>query len=182
MKRILFILILTFLVSCEGPEPRKPVQVKSGSFYKASIERSKKILAQEEAMIKRIIDKDTLNSYISSDNGFWYTYETKIEESNYTLKTNDEVLLAYSLLSLKGDTIYSKNDIGLVQHAVDKSQLFPGLRNGVKLLKEGEKATFLFPSSQAYGYKGDNNKIGPQTPLKASLELLKIIKKSDTLN
>lgn len=182
MKRILFILTLTFLVSCEGPEPRKPMQVKSGSFYKASIERSKKILAQEETLIEHIIKKDSLHTYFVSDSGFWYTYETKNEKSDYTLKTNDEVLLAYTLMSLKGDTIYSKNDIGLVQHAIDKSQLFPGLRNGLKLLKEGEKATFLFPSSQAYGYKGDDNKVGPQTPVKVSLELLKIIKKRDTLN
>lgn len=182
MKRILFITILSFLVSCRGPEPRQPVQVKSGSFYKVSIDRSKKILAQEEAIIKRIIAKDTLSSYASSDNGFWYTYETKNEESDYTLKTDDEVLLTYCLMTFNGDTIYSKDAIGLVQHAIDKSQLFPGLRNGIKLLKEGEKATFLFPSSQAYGYKGDDDKIGPQTPIKASLELLRIIKKRDTLN
>jgi FKBP-type peptidyl-prolyl cis-trans isomerase len=45
------------------------------------------------------------------------------------------------------------------------------------LLKEGEKATFLFPSSLAFGYHGDNNEIAPNTPIKSSIEILKIEKK-----
>jgi hypothetical protein len=46
-----------FLVlgSCKGPEPRKPVQQKSGSFFKESIERNRKLLAEEENMIQEII-------------------------------------------------------------------------------------------------------------------------------
>ncbi|MDT0606988.1 gliding motility-associated peptidyl-prolyl isomerase GldI [Croceitalea rosinachiae] len=182
MKRLLTVFTLILFCGCGQPEPRKPVQIKSGSFFKASIERSKKLLAEEEALFKSYIKKDTIHEYFMSDTGFWYRYEAKNETSDYELKTNDEILLAYTITNFNGDIIYSKNDIGIVQHAIDKSQLFPGLRNAVKLLKEGEKATFLFPSSQAYGYKGDNNKIGPQTPIIASLELLEILKKRDNLN
>jgi FKBP-type peptidyl-prolyl cis-trans isomerase len=57
---------------------------------------------------------------------------------------------------------------------VDKQELFMGLRDAVKLLKEGERATFLFPSSLAFGYHGDNNKIGTNVPLKSTVTLLKI--------
>ena len=182
MRYLLVILTIVLLWGCGEPEPRKPIQVKSGSFFKASIERSKQLLIKEEELIKKIIDKDTTSQYFMSDTGFWYKYHLKNEVSEYQLRTDDEVLLQYAVLNFNGDTIYSEQDIGIVQHAIDKSQLFPGLRNAVKLLKEGEKATFLFPSSQAYGYKGDNNKIGPGTPIATSLELLKIIKKQDSLN
>lgn len=85
-------------------------------------------------------------------------------------------------MSMSGDTIYKVDDIGLVEHAVDKSQLFPGLRNAVKLLRKGEKATFIFPSGQAYGYKGDNDKIGPNIPIKSSVHLLEIKKDSSNIN
>ncbi len=182
MKYLSFILVLLVLLGCEGPKPRKPVQVKSTSFYKESIERSKKLLAKEEELIKNIIEKDSTRTYISSSYGFSYFYEVEGQNNDYTPKTNDEVVFAYTVMNLANDTIYKAEDIGAVQHAIDKSQLFPGLRNGLKLMKELDKITFLFPSSQGYGYKGDGNKIGPNTPIKTSVQLIRIKKNKDSLN
>lgn len=183
MKSIFSLLISSLLlVSCNKIEPRRPIQKKSGSFIEASVERSKKLLAQEENYIKSIIEKDTVNTYLSSNSGFWFYYNQKIDSATYLPQPNDEVILSYNLLSLQNDTIYSTSEVGETQIMVDKSQLFPGLRNALKLLKEGESATFLFPSSQAFGYKGDNNKIGPNMPLKTNLKILKIIKQNDSLN
>ncbi|MEN1784304.1 MAG: gliding motility-associated peptidyl-prolyl isomerase GldI [Bacteroidota bacterium] len=171
-----------FLIGCSEPEPRRPVQQRSGSFFKASVERSKRILAQEEGLIQKLIDQDTAHQYMTSKNGFWYYYESRKDSSGYLPKTNDELILRYNVQSLAGDTIYSTEELGTVLHAVDKSQLFPGLRNAVKLLQEGEKATFIFPSAQAYGYKGDLQKIGPNLPLKSSVTLITIKKDSSNIN
>ncbi|MEM8929068.1 MAG: gliding motility-associated peptidyl-prolyl isomerase GldI [Bacteroidota bacterium] len=175
------LLSLLIVVACGEPEPRKPVQVKSGSFFKASVQRSKRILEVETKVIQGLIKKDSLKKYLPSTNGFWYTYEIKKDSLKYLPKTNDILLLTYNIMSLQGDTIYKVDDIGSVQHAVDKSQLFPGLRNGIKLLQKGEKATFVFPSGQAYGYKGDNNKIGPNIPIKSSVKILEIKKDSSNI-
>ena len=180
-KSLLALISLIFLVACGEPEPRKPVQVKSGNFFKESVERSKKILEAETVVIQDLIERDSINSYLPSTNGFWYTYEIKKDSSGYLPKSNDILLLTYNIMSLNGDTIYKKDDIGLVEHAVDKSQLFPGLRNAVKLLRKGEKATFIFPSGQAYGYKGDNDKIGPNVPIKSSVNILEIKKDSSNI-
>ena len=49
--------MLIALVSCGGPEPRKPVQVKTVSYIKESTERNKKMLAMEEKMMSDIIKK-----------------------------------------------------------------------------------------------------------------------------
>lgn len=182
MKYLSFIIVLILFLGCEGPKPRKPVQVKSKSSYKESIERSKKLLAQEQNLINNIIEKDSTREYYDSPNGFSYFYEVEDQSSTYQLKPNDEVVFTYTMMTLKSDTIYNAEEIGVVQHAIDKSQLFPGLRNGLKLMKTLDKITFLFPSSQGYGYKGDGNKIGPNTPLKASVQLLEIKKNKDSLN
>ena len=54
MRFFLAVLLVAIVVSCGGPEPRRPVEVKSGSFYKESIERTKKLLAAEEEAIQEI--------------------------------------------------------------------------------------------------------------------------------
>lgn len=180
-KSLLVLFTLIFVVACGEPEPRKPIQVKSGSFFKESVERSKRILEAETKVIQQLIKKDSLNEYLPSTNGFWYTYEIRKDSTDYLPKSNDILLLTYNIMSLNGDTIYRADDIGLVEHAVDKSQLFPGLRNAVKLLQKGEKATFIFPSGQTYGYKGDNNKIGPNIPIKSSVSILEIKKDSSNI-
>jgi len=180
MNRIILLALLLVLIACGGPEPRRPVKVKSGSFFTETVERNKKLLAQEETLIQEIIKADTSNVYFSSANGFSYHYEIKQDSVYYLPQTDDELILTYNIMSFKNDTIYSHDDIGVVHMLVDKEQLFPGMRGAVKLLQEGEKATFLFPSSLGYGYHGDNDKIAPITPIKSSVEIIKINKKIDS--
>ncbi|MEM8999814.1 MAG: gliding motility-associated peptidyl-prolyl isomerase GldI [Bacteroidota bacterium] len=182
MKVLKYLLLPIALIGCNEPAPRKPVKVKSGSFFTESVERNKRILEKEEAQIQKIIVKDSTHSYSASASGFWYYKLVENDSVAPIPETDDTVLLSYSLTSFDNDTIYSQDDIGIVNYRVDKQQLFPGLRNGIRLLREGERALFLFPSSQAYGYHGDENKIGPITPLKATVEIIKVNKKADSLS
>lgn len=176
MKTRIGILLCLILTACNGPEPRKPIQTKSGSFFKESVERSKKLLQLEEQKIQDIIKIDSLKHYNHTASGSWYHYWAINDSIEYTPKTDDLVVFTYDLLTLDNDTLYSTKDIGVVTYKVDKQELFPGLRNAVVLLKENEKATFLFPSSLGFGYHGDNNRIGTNVPLKSTLTILKIEK------
>ena len=182
MRTILILLLAFTVANCGGPEPRRPVEVKSGSFYKESIERNKQLVAQEEQLIQQIMAKDTLHEYLANPNGFWYYFESKNDTATYSPKTGDQILFTYNLMTLDNDTIYTAEEMGPTSYVIDKQQLFPGLQNAVKLLKINEKATFVFPSLQAYGYQGDNNAIGPKIPLKSSVELHTIIISNDSLN
>jgi gliding motility-associated peptidyl-prolyl isomerase len=170
-------IVLLMITSCGGPEPRKPIQTKSRSFFKASIERSQKLLKAEEQKIQEIIKTDSLKHYSHTASGSCYHYIVINDSVNYTPKTDDLVVMTYDLLTLDNDTLYSQKEIGVVSYKVDKQELFIGLRNAVKLLKEGEKATFLFPSSLAFGIHGDTDKIGINVPLKSTIRILKIEKK-----
>lgn len=182
MKISVILLLLVVLAGCEGPEPRKPVKVKSGSFIKESVERNKLLLAEEEKMIQDIIIKDSLHTYIASADGSWYYFENKNEEPSVTAQTDDLITFTYNMLSLENDTIYSEEELGIQKYKVDKQDLFPGLRSSLKLLAEGEKATFLFPSSMVYGYMGDKNKIGINVPIKSTITVLKIDQQNKELS
>lgn len=181
MKHLCYILLLIGFISCEGPQPRRPVKRSTTSAIQASIERSKKLLAAEEALIQALIAKDSTTQYVQSDTGSWFFYNKRNNVSDETAKPDDLVTMTYNVLSFTNDTLYSMQDIGIIKYKVDKQELFPGLRNAVKLLKENETATFLFPSSLAYGIPGDGDKVGISTPIKSTIAVLKIEKQQDSL-
>ncbi|WP_417362077.1 gliding motility-associated peptidyl-prolyl isomerase GldI [Galbibacter sp.] len=183
MKKIhlshLYLLGLVLLVSgCNQPKPRKPISVKTGSFMTTSIERSKALLSIEEAIIDSIIAKDTLNHYHSSPNGYSYYFNTQDSTLNYHAKEGDVVKINYDIRTLNNQTIYSREEIGTINFKIDKEDYFPGLRTAVKLLREGETATFLFPSSLAYGYHGDDHRIGTNQTIKSTIHIIEVIQKS----
>lgn len=175
----LYLLCLVFLTAgCSQPKPRKPISVKTGSFMSTSIERSKALLSHEEAIIDSIITKDTLNQYHSSPNGYSYYFNKLDSTNNYHPKEGDVVKINYDIRTLNNQTIYSSEEIGEINFKVDKEDYFPGLRTAVKLLREGETATFLFPSSLAYGYHGDDHRIGTNQTIKSTIHIIEIIQKS----
>ncbi|UWX56006.1 gliding motility-associated peptidyl-prolyl isomerase GldI [Maribacter litopenaei] len=181
MRTLNILLLMAFLFGCEESEPRKPVQRKSGSYFKESIERSRKLLEAEEKKIQEIIKRDSLKDYTHSASGSWYHYLRVNDSTDYTPQTDDIVTMNYNLLTLDNDTLYSESEIGTLSYRVDKQELFLGLREAIKLLKVNEKATFLFPSSIAFGYHGDNNRIGTNVPLKSTITILNIEKQQDNL-
>ncbi len=165
MNRLLTIAIILLAFGCKTPEARRPVSVKTGSFIDASVERNKKLNANEKAFIENLMKQQNID-YIASESGFWYYYNNKVEID--TLKTpdfGDVVNYNYNVKALNGNVIYSTEDIKTQTYAMDKEELFTGLREGLKLIKTGETVTFLFPSQKAYGYYGDENKIGRNVPL-----------------
>ncbi len=181
MRYFLYILSLFFLLtSCSNQQARKPVSYTENSFIKESIERNKKLIANEEKLIDDIIKKDTLKEYIASSKGYWYKYETKIEDALPNPKRGDIAYFDYEIKNLTNQIIYSKTELKPQEYYVDKENILMGLRDGIKLMKQGETVTFLFPSHMAYGYRGDTDKIASNQPIICTVTLNEI--KVDSLN
>ncbi len=165
MNKLVILVFAMLIVSCKTPEARRPISVKTGSFIDASVERNKQLNAKEQAVMQNLMQQQEKN-YIASESGFWYYYNNKVEIDSLTTPSfGDIVTYNYNVKALNGDTIYSKEDINTQTYAMDQEELFTGLREGLKLMKSGETITFMFPSQKAYGYYGDENKIGSNTPL-----------------
>lgn len=176
-KIILFLLGLLFFVSCKSPEARKPISVKTGSFIDASVERNKKLNAKEQASIQKILSEKKVD-YLRSQSGFWYYYNTKSEiDSLKTPSFGNIVNFNYEVKNLSGEIIYSKDEIKTQTYAIDQQEIFTGMREGLKLMKAGETVTFLFPSQKAYGYYGDQLKIGTNVPIICEVTVNSIIEK-----
>ncbi|GGE16714.1 hypothetical protein GCM10010831_17510 [Psychroflexus salis] len=131
--------------------------------------------AQEKKAILQIIEKDKDAKYNNSNNGFWYTYKTKASESDTIYpKKGDLVVFEYNLIELDGDTIYTTEEIGTREYYIDQERIFSGMRQGLKLMREGETVTFLFPSYKAFGYYGDLDRIGKNVALQSTVTLKSI--------
>jgi gliding motility-associated peptidyl-prolyl isomerase len=176
------VVIILIVTSCESPEARRPVTQKTGSFIKESVERNKKLIEAQQNQIEDLIKKNPDINYIVSQNGFWYYYINKIEGDSIKPKFGDIVNFNYNVKDLNGNTIYTSEELGNQNYAMEQEELFSGLREGLKLMKAGEVITFLFPSQQAYGYYGDENKIGTNVPLISTVTLNTITQKQTNNN
>ncbi len=175
-KLVIVILFICSAIACKSPEARRPVSQQSGSYVTESIARNKELIAQEEAVIQKLIEKDSTHIYYNSDSGFWYTYVKQDTLTTRTPVVGDLVNFIYDIKTLSGTPILTTEDIGSQVTQIDQSnqELISGIRDGLKLIKEGETITFLFPSHKAYGYYGLEDKIGSNLPIQSTVTLLKI--------
>lgn len=170
MKNSIYILLL-LLFSCKEPEARKPVNHSVTNFYKEVMVQNKRLNTLENIKIEQIIANDSLMAYKSSNNGFWYAFVKKDTLKKQTPKTGDLITLSYDVMSLYNQPIYKEQEMN---YMVDKQEFFPGLDQGVKMMKEGEEIVFILPSYTAYGVTGDGNKIKINQSLKSRVKLIKI--------
>jgi len=167
---VLFIAILIF-VSCKQQQARMPISHSSGTFMKESAERNKKLIKGEEGQIDSIIKSNPNIKYIASQKGYWYYYENKNDKDTLRPKKGDVANFDYEIKDIQGKVIYSQLELKPQSYIVDKQNIIMGLRHGIKLMHKNEKVTFLFPSHMAYGYHGDNRRIGTNEPLICTVTL-----------
>lgn len=166
------LLFAVLLVSCkQHEEARKPLSRASGTFMKKSADRNKKLVANEESVIKKIIKSNPKVKYYATKKGYWFSYDEKSTTETATPRKGDIAYFNLEVKDIEGKTIYSEADLGPQTYYVDKQDIMMGLRDGIKYMKKNETVTFLFPSHIAYGYHGDNNKIGPNESLICTVTL-----------
>ena len=168
---IYILLLLIVLSSCKQQQARNPVSQSSGTFMKESADRNIKLIKVEEKQIDSIIKSNPKIKYIASKKGYWYHYEVANTTDTLRPKRGDIAYFEYEIKDIKGNYIYTADELKPQIYKVDKQNILTGLRSGIKLMKKKERITFLFPSHIAYGYHGDNNKISTNEPLICTVTL-----------
>ncbi len=171
--------ISVILFSCGNTVARKPIVRKTSSFMEESVSLNKSIILEEENAFKALMELDSLNTYIASSDGFWYKFDKK-NVTEYVPEFGDELLYTYEVYDLNNTIIYTSEEIGEQKYFVDQQEIIEGLRNGLKLMNEGEIVTFLFPSHKVFGYLGDQKKIDINQSLIYKVQLIKIKKKNES--
>jgi len=167
---IFSILTLLFVSSCNERKPRFPIKVRTGVDYTGSIELSKRINQKEEKRLRKYLEIQDID-FDRSSFGFLYHIE---KNRNPLIASGDIVKYSFIVENLNGKVFYQKQTKTLI---VDHQEEIKGIHEGLKLMSEGAKATFIFPSHQAYGFHGDEKKIKTNTPLIYKVSVLKVLKK-----
>lgn len=171
----LFAALVLLTLSCAQPEARKPIVRKTSSFMSESIERNKLLTQAENELLQKKMAEDSARVYLNSEYGFWYYYDLRDDSDAPMAESGDQVRFNHEILDLAGQVIFSKEELGTTDYRVDRQELISGLQDGIKLMREGETVTFLFPSHKAYGYTG-SDRINPNQPLIYKVELIEVNK------
>jgi FKBP-type peptidyl-prolyl cis-trans isomerase FkpA len=84
------------------------------------------------------------------------------------------ISLEYEVRLLTGDLIYSSAEDGRLTFLVGRGGVPSGVEEGIKNLREGDKAKFILPSHLAYGLLGDDKRIPPRAVLVYDIEVADI--------
>ena len=171
---VLVLLFFAFFLACNSPSPRRPIVKNSSKVLEKSVTLNKKIIALEQASIKRFIVKDTLHDYINSNKGFWYCYLDKNSSESCPSK-GKQVFFEQEIQSLDGTVLLSKEALGIKSYVVDKEHRIKGFQEGIKIMRLGEEVQFVFSSFVAYRSKGNLEfNIGPNQPIVCRIKLISI--------
>jgi FKBP-type peptidyl-prolyl cis-trans isomerase FkpA len=159
MRREVF--IFSFLIvlsgSCRNETGHQRAAVKPGS--REMTELNRYLVQKDREIIQNYIERKSLKM-TESPAGLWYLI--KKEGNGQFLKDDDRISIKYECRLIDGTLCYSSDDTGPRQIVIGKTDIEPGLNEGLRLLKHGGQAVFILPPFLAFGLVGDGKKIPPR--------------------
>ena len=154
IRVIAFFLIFLPLFSCREKQGIRITASRPGKNEMADL--NKYLVQKDKERIKNYIERKNLNMN-ESPTGLWYQI---IKEGNgKAFAENDKVLMDYDCTLLDGTKCYSSKELGPKEVTIGRSEIEPGLNEGLLLLKPGAEAIFIIPPFLAYGLIGDRKMI-----------------------
>jgi len=155
---IIFILLIFLSGACRNEAENHKATVKPGS--REMTELNRYLVQKDREIIQNYIERKDLKM-TESPSGLWYLI--KNEGSGQSFKDNDRLTMNYECQLIDGTVCYSSDDLGPRQVIIGRTDIEPGLNEGLRLLRPGAEAVFILPPFLAFGLVGDGKKIPPRT-------------------
>lgn len=165
-----FTIILLILVSC-GPE--KPIEKEIDWNKNKSTDLNKNLAIEEEIEIKLFLEQH--KDWKMTKTGTGLQYFVYHEGDGDSAKVGQIAQVEMKITLLDGKECYSTGKDQVEEFMIDKSQVESGIHEGIKKMKEGDKAKLIIPSHLGHGLVGDFDKVPPLAVLVADIHLIKII-------
>ena len=170
--KVAFCLFSLVFFSCtEHPKKTEKAVPSAELTEQALIKTNKYLVRSEEENINDFLRRYQWKMQ-SSGTGLRYLIET--DNTGRKAEYGDIVALEYTAKLLNGEIVKSSATHGMLKFCVGKGGVESGLEEGVKMLREGDRAKFIVPSHLAFGLLGDGKTIPPKATLVYEVKLLEI--------
>jgi FKBP-type peptidyl-prolyl cis-trans isomerase len=163
----IFIILMFLSGSCRNETDNRKIPGKPGNHEMTDLNRY--LVQKDREIIQNYIERKDLKM-TESPTGLWYLI--KNEGNGQYLKDNARLTMNYKCELLDGTLCYSSDDLGPKQVILGKTDIEPGLNEGLRLLKPGAEALFILPPFLAFGLVGDGKKIPPRTIIVYTISVL----------
>ena len=168
LKSVLIVFLVASLVSCREKPGNTINNSRPGKNEMADL--NKYLVQKDRERIKNYIERKSLRMN-ESPTGLWY--EIIKEGNGKPFSNNDKVVMDYECSLLDGTKCYSSKDLGPKDVVLGRSEMEPGLNEGLRLLKPGAEAIFIIPPFLAYGLIGDRKMIPPRAVIVYNVNILR---------
>jgi FKBP-type peptidyl-prolyl cis-trans isomerase FkpA len=154
LKIIPVFILSVFLAGCTDKPAGKVAGSRPGKTDMAELNRY--LVQKDRERIQNFIERKDLKM-TESPTGLWYQIIN--EGSGKTFTDNDKVIMDYECSLLDGTICYTSEKLGKKEIILGRSQMEPGMNEGLRLLRHGAQAIFIMPPFLAYGLVGDGKMI-----------------------
>ncbi len=149
------LIVWTVLSSCDAPVQKENVDASS-AMKQYFLETNQYMRERHKELIQAFLSRVGWDMKETSS-GLWYRIEEK--GSGQRVEGNLFVTYTYTTRLLNGTFCYSAGEEDPKKIVPDKTDIEKGLLEGLELLREGSRATFILPPYLAHGNFGDRDKI-----------------------
>lgn len=140
-----------------------------GDTYKEPLMNvNKKMVTAEDALIEDFINRYQWDMFRTGTGLRYMIYE---KGNGRFAQPGARATIEYSVMLLNGDTCYSNLTRTFI---IGHERIEPGLDEGIRFMRVGDKAKFILPSHLAFGLVGDRGNIPQKATLVYDVELNEI--------
>jgi len=165
---IISFLLIILTISCNQNQDTRKASLGPGK--EEMVELNRNLVRKDKEIIENYIERKNL-SMKESPTGLWYMI--KEEGTGDFITDNDRVVMNYECHLLDGTKCYSSEEFGPKVIILGRSEIEPGLYEGLGLLKRGGEAVFILPPFMAFGLVGDGKKIPPRATIVYTISILR---------
>ncbi len=167
-----FLIILSSMSACNRETQQHREKVENPEQYNEQLVNVNKTMVENESI--------EIENYIKRHNWKMNSTGTGLRYLVYQQGKGDSAafgkiaVINYKVNLLDGTECYSSDKTGPKEFMIGKGGVESGLEEGIKLLKVGDKAKFIFPPHLAHGLTGDDDKIPARATLVYDVELIQL--------
>lgn len=169
---ILFSILLCSASSCNRDTQQHPEKVEHPEKYNDQLVNVNKGMVEKES--EEIESYIKRHSWEMKNTGTGLRYLIYENGNGELAATGKIAVIKFKVNLLNGTECYSSDKSGPKEFKIGTGGVESGLEEGIKLLKVGDKAKFIFPPHLAHGLTGDDDKIPSRATLVYDVELIQL--------